>query len=172
MEKVSGYIGAITVIVVLNIVIIICFAIFVGPVVLIPFGFLYGASILGCTVNYLLSLLSCNNNKSIQSMDLSDPMEAEEAVDAVEIVETVEAVEAVETGLSQNGIALIQVDNPPAYNDVAFLSPAPSYKSQMLDQINTSPAPSYKSDMLASWSGYKSSTMLPPRPTSPTIYDM
>merc|ERR1719167_89332 len=54
---------------------------------------------------------------------------------------------AAEAGAAGNDavIAVIKVDLPPSYGDVAPGSPAPSYKSDMLPAMPGSPAPSYKS---------------------------
>ena len=45
-------------------------------------------------------------------------------------------------------VAVINVDLPPTYGDIAPASPAPSYKSDMASQaapVPASPAPSYRS---------------------------
>ena len=45
-------------------------------------------------------------------------------------------------------VAVINVDLPPTYGDLAPASPAPSYKSDMASQaapVPASPAPSYRS---------------------------
>ena len=150
MEKDSEYKVA-----AFSLIVGVCFAILIGPWVLIPFGIFFCVSV-------CFNICS-KNNESMQGITLSTPMEAVEEVDAVETVEAV-------PGSNQNGIAFIQVDNPPAYNNVAFGSPAPSYKSHMLPLRSTSPTPSYKGDMLdqhPTTPSYKSD-MLDQHPTTPS----
>jgi len=84
--------------------------------------------------------------KKIKSLVIkTEKLSSPSAVVSSKELAAAKAAEAKAAEANQEVIAVIKVDIPPAYDNVAPGSPAPSYKSDMLPPMPGSPAPSYKS---------------------------